>query len=845
VNAQRILQVSVAALVALGCMLMLLGHPGRMLPVLAIVAAAVSLLVTDVARWIRVPRLLGNLLALAAAVYSLSRFFDSDNYNQLLAIADLLVWLQIMLLFQEKNDRVYGELMVLSLLLVVVAAALEQRLTFGVLLGPYVAVGITALCAFFAHRETARFAVENRRAQRSTANADPSAAPFARWIHRLLGGGTTLRSQGASTNSPQGWSELARSRSRSPCGGPPEVYFAKRLEWLTAPLVGRKLLQQVAGLWVASVVFALAVFYVMPRATDSAWYGPGGGQGRVGFLPQVSFTDFRRVEQSDEPVMRVTFFDGSAREPHTMFDRPYTVFDEPYFRGGVLTKYSTEDRTWNTPETSRLRRVPIGRPLTAADSETVVRQEVVLNSRSVALLFAVFPAYANDDTPPVWYEPSSGRLVPTVNEQTISAGPYRYALDTTAFRGGLQSSAVPLDDALDASHDGRLDEAEKERLKYLEREHFPDLCRIAEEEIARGGIDSSDPVAVARTLEAHFHNRDRYTYSLDLAIVPRQPNVDPIEDFVAHHHTGHCEYFASALVLMLRSQGIPARLVVGYLGGDYNTVGHYWQVRQRDAHAWVEAYIEPQRAASLLGSDAPPNTGAWLRLDPTPTEVIGDPHAADESLWTRAGHALDYAELLWNDYVMRLNSSRQQNDIYSPLADAATAFGFFHSDAWKQGIAWATSWFGLEVLLAAALCCLALVGLWRLARTRRSGGRHQGAARKAERRREPPRIDYYRRLTALLARYGMRRETRQTPREFARAVAAQIESASPATAMESVSAVKPIGAERIPADIVEMYYGERYGGRPATPRHRDEMEAALDRLDRELEVSTLSAKARR
>ena len=851
---QRTLQISVAALIAIGCWLFLLGHPGRMLPMLAVLAAAVSLLVTDMGRWVRLPRLLGNLLALAAAVYSLSSFFDSNNYGQLLAIADLLVWLQILLLFQEKNDRVYGELMVLSLLLVVVAAALEQRLAFGLLLGPYVAVGITAMCALFVYRETARFASDRPTVPRRALAFASGTGSGARWINWLFRGAAINGSRVVASTPLAGGPDSSRGRAPSPCGGPPEVSFARRREWLTAPLAGRVLWQQVLGLWLASVVFALAVFYATPRPSDSPWFGAGGRRARVGFSPQVSFTQFRRVAQTNEPVMRVTFVDVETGEP-------YTVFGEPYFRGGVLTEYRSEQKTWRA---SGDRRNQSGRPLVYAASESVVRQKVVLRTRGQALLFAVFPAYANEQTPPLSYETLSGRLWPVVAEESDSALPYQYELDTTAFRDGIQSSAVPLDDALDGSREGRLSESVLGELTKYESEEFANLRRIAAEVIADSGVDRDDPVAVARALEVHFHNRDLYKYSLDLGIVSRKNDLDPIEDFVANHRTGHCEYFASALVLMLRSQGIPARLVNGYLGGDYNTVGHYWQVRQRDAHAWVEAYIEPDRAADLLGDAAPPGIAAWLRLDPTPSEAAREAREDENSLWTRAGHALDYAELLWNDYVMGLNSNRQQSEIYSPLADGAAraVAGIFDAEAWNERVARVAQWFGIDpasarlaswwnwrVLALVAVSCLALIGLWRFARRKRSGKRSDRATRRGQRRSHASHVDYYRRLTALLARNGMRRATGQTPREFAHEVAARIAKASHLVLADAAAAKRSTDehdiAERIPVDIVEVYYGERYGGRPAAARDREAIEAALDRLQRALEGSLLAAKARR
>jgi len=91
-----------------------------------------------------------------------------------------------------------------------------------------------------------------------------------------------------------------------------------------------------------------------------------------------------------------------------------------------------------------------------------------------------------------------------------------------------------------------------------------------------------------RALRATAHLRQEYAYTLDLM---DSPGADPIGDFLFRDRAGHCELFASSLVLMLRSQGIPARLVTGYLGTSFNPLEGYHIVRNSNAHAWVEALV--------------------------------------------------------------------------------------------------------------------------------------------------------------------------------------------------------------------------------------------------------------
>jgi transglutaminase-like putative cysteine protease len=152
----------------------------------------------------------------------------------------------------------------------------------------------------------------------------------------------------------------------------------------------------------------------------------------------------------------------------------------------------------------------------------------------------------------------------------------------------------------------------------FDRRRFPRIAATAEEVLREAEALDGDTIRKVRVLESHFLQSNRYRYSLDLRF-RRSPNQDPIEAFIAEHRTGHCQYFATALTLMLRSQRIPARIVNGYKGGEYNSVGNYWQFRQRDAHAWVEVHLTPDEVAELnLARGQGDARGGWWRLDPTP-----------------------------------------------------------------------------------------------------------------------------------------------------------------------------------------------------------------------------------
>lgn len=144
-----------------------------------------------------------------------------------------------------------------------------------------------------------------------------------------------------------------------------------------------------------------------------------------------------------------------------------------------------------------------------------------------------------------------------------------------------------------------------------------------------------NPYDKAAALERYL--RSEFGYTLEM---PSAPEDDPIAQFLFVRRQGHCEYFASALAVLLRTQGIPARLVNGFLTGEYNEVGENYIVRASDAHTWVEAYF--------------PGAG-WVAFDPTPP----DPNAGGRTWWTTIQHYYDAVDLWWDEWVVNYDESHQ------------------------------------------------------------------------------------------------------------------------------------------------------------------------------------------
>jgi transglutaminase-like putative cysteine protease len=275
----------------------------------------------------------------------------------------------------------------------------------------------------------------------------------------------------------------------------------------------------------------------------------------------------------------------------------------------------------------------------------------------------------------------------------------------------------------------------------------PRIPELAREITAR----AQTPFDKTITLENYL--RSRYTYTLNLT---GKPGDDPLAHFLFETHAGHCEYFASAMAIMLRTLDIPTREVNGFLPGEYNDLGEDYIVRASDAHSWVEVYF--------------PGSG-WMTFDPTPpgAESAG-------GFFTRLGQYMDWFELSWNEWVINydfihqilLAQTMQRNT--RTWTESARAW-FTKQEA--KGRKWMGSWNnGLRVLLPLAVALFLLAFRFDLvvAVARRLWLSWQ--LRSPEQARSNPQIAsrLYNELLYLLARRGFARQPTQTPFEFAAAM---------------------------------------------------------------------------
>jgi len=169
--------------------------------------------------------------------------------------------------------------------------------------------------------------------------------------------------------------------------------------------------------------------------------------------------------------------------------------------------------------------------------------------------------------------------------------------------------------------------------KYLQ---LPDKLdprvRQLASEITQPGSSSREKASI---VEAYLKRNYKYTLNLTW-----KPGEQPVSTFLLETKAGHCEYFASAMAILLRASGVPTRMVNGFLMGEYNPVGDDYIVRQSDAHSWVEVFT----------SDS-----GWVEFDPTPP----DPNQKEVGLGRQLSHYVDAMELFWNSYVLTYDTGSQ------------------------------------------------------------------------------------------------------------------------------------------------------------------------------------------
>jgi transglutaminase-like putative cysteine protease len=402
----------------------------------------------------------------------------------------------------------------------------------------------------------------------------------------------------------------------------------------------RQLLPAVV-LLAASLPLAATAFLLVPRLSSPLWGTSGQQAARSGLSDKMSPGDFSEILNDDSPAMRVTF-DGLP-PPN----------GQRYFRAFVLWNYDGENWT-------RL-------ALPNVDSLPIATADVI--SYRINL------------------EPTHQRVLPTLDVPVEAPTQSRMRSDGEVF------AEKPVDDVMDYGlrsalkyrFEGNIDANIRSAALQLPPDFDPRSHQLAAELRKRYG---SNDAAIINAVLGLFHNGGfRYT----LAPAPLGRNA--VDDFLFNTREGFCEHYASSFTVLMRAAGIPARVISGYQGGYWNAMGGYLLVRNSDAHAWSEVWL---------------NGRGWVRVDPTAAvrpqrinlgaeDADGDQLAWYRSEWVESiRNHWDIVNRWWDKGVIGFDALRQRGLL--------TPFGIRDAD---------TSI--LEKLLVVSIALFGLAGLlWAL-----------------------------------------------------------------------------------------------------------------------------------
>jgi transglutaminase-like putative cysteine protease len=481
---------------------------------------------------------------------------------------------------------------------------------------------------------------------------------------------------------------------------------------LTAP----SLFLGITGVALCSFIITIIIFFALPRMTLSVsgreqWSGTSSG-----FSESVDLGNVGPVRLDNRVVMRV--------EIPQFHERPSFPL---YWRGTSFASW--DGQSWKKGDIverlprRRGRGISFERPSPALHS-TVIDQTIMLEPLGTDLLFFLNPPLEiRGRFSHLLIDQGDGIHLPAVPQER-----YYYEVSSAAqTRGG----AYPIAD--EQPDDAYLQLPEKKK----------EIVTLAREIVAGTTAPEVKAERVVSYLQTH------YTYSLD---PKRDWRYLPLDDFLLHSREGYCEHFATAAALLLRATGVPTRLVSGFLQGEWNVLGRYFMVRQRDAHTWIEVSV--------------PGKG-WISYDPTPAAAS---QQASPFLGLSLYRYYDFLKLKWNRYIVQY-TRRDQIRFLLTLRQKIMTIRLFPQASPLQGARERTASSPKYLFAALAGIALALLLVWMLRQKKKAFIRAD--------RRLPAEIHFYMKILKILERKKINKRAAETPAEFAARVGHRHRAISP------------------------------------------------------------------
>jgi transglutaminase-like putative cysteine protease len=376
------------------------------------------------------------------------------------------------------------------------------------------------------------------------------------------------------------------------------------------------------GLLGVSLPLALLAFVFVPRLSSPLWGAPNASQSRTGLSPDMSPGDMSELLIDDQPAMRVSF--DEAPPPN----------EQRYFRAYVMWNY--DGRRWSSRDASQA-------PISIEYGPTI--------------------AYT------ISLEPNGQRLLPALDVPVTIPERAQLTSDGEVFteRPANDTYVYTMRSATGYHLQTRLDARDRRLGLELPAGFNPRTLALAARWRAEHGTNDA---AIVQAAMALFHDGG-FNYTLAPAPLGR----DAVDDFLFATHEGFCEHYSSAFTVLMRAAGIPARVVTGYQGGYWNTTGQYLLVRQADAHAWSEVWLQGR---------------GWVRVDPTaavrPERISRGAAAASAASsdwapnhwWLDVRNRWDVVNRWWNQGVIGFDQLRQRSML--------TPFGLHDTNAGTLGL---------------------------------------------------------------------------------------------------------------------------------------------------------------
>ncbi|MGI8734924.1 MAG: transglutaminase TgpA family protein [Pyrinomonadaceae bacterium] len=517
------------------------------------------------------------------------------------------------------------------------------------------------------------------------------------------------------------------------------------------------------------VILALPLFLIAPRAGSPGITRSGGGLSNfIGFSETVSLGAIGELKQNDEVVMRVRLEDGEIPASKNL-----------KWRGVALDEFT--GKSWRKSASARQSQPRVGvrgffRLGTTDDAQSLTTQTIFLEPLDSTVLFAAPRALA--------IQAVQGDLPYLRIDGEGAIQTRHHDFDRIIYKA-FSDVREPHPELL--RRDTEPYSVSQERYLQLPPELDQRVAGYARTIVTNArAVNRYDK---AKAIESHF--QESYGYSLQMTAA----GPDPLADFLFRVRAGHCEYFSTAMTVMLRREGIAARVVNGFLPGEYNGAADAYTVRQSDAHSWVEVYF--------------PGSNAWVTFDPTPAAGRTEPQRT--GFTAALGKYAEAFELLWFQYVVGYDRQEQRtlatslhNQVSRYQNTTANAISRLQLAFWPL---WRQPFWTLATLILFALIVVLLI------RWKRLGWRGwNGLSGSVDSQRSA--IEFYERLIKVLAARGIKRESAQTPMEFA----------AGAGLSEAIT-------------ITRAYNRVRFGAEQLSAVEIREIEAMLERTEREVSVS--------